>query len=369
MKKKIIVSALALTIGTGLAGSITSTIAWYQYSTRTNAALVGAAGGTSGNLQMRIRKDGLAADAGWVTRYTYAEMQTYLASTTQKYGQDIVPVTPGALAKDGALAGNFYANPLPGKGPYNKWNAANTKNYIVIPLQLRFVERDGYKEGGTKDDKNVAKDVYLSELRLEQRTGDSANHRDLSNALRFHLSSYASNVPATKTNRLISKNGGTTVTNGKLDLDGDGANDKAYAGDKYGFDGSTLSEITYGEGVQESFTAKTENQTNQKYYDADNAEAVDANVYSLVAKAEGEDSLNLVDNSLEYDTGKSKSIGSTLEDEANFLNVDLTIWVEGWQKFDDEEDPTKFSSLWDGQFIDSEFQIGFEFAVDSEVDA
>ena len=45
MKKKIIVSALTLIAGFGLAGSVTSTIAWYQYSTRTNGALVGVSGG------------------------------------------------------------------------------------------------------------------------------------------------------------------------------------------------------------------------------------------------------------------------------------------------------------------------------------
>ena len=363
MKKKIIISALALTIGAGLAGSITGTVAWYQYSTRTNAAYVGAAGGTSGNLQMRIRKDGY----NWTTRYTYGQIETYLASTTEKYGNKVLPITSGALAKDAAVPTDFYANPLPGKGPYEKWQKASKQNYVVIPLQFRYVERDGDKEGGAKDDKNIAKDVYLSELRLEQRNNDT--HEDISDALRFHVSSYSTAAPTTKINRLVSKKGGTTVTNGKLDLDGDGKNDQAYAGDKYGFDDSALADVVYGSGVQESFTNLTSDQTGVKYYDANNAEATDANVYSLVAEAEGEDTLNLVDDSLVYNTDKSKSIGSTVESETEYLNVDLTIWVEGWQKFALEDDATKFSSLWSGKYIGAEFQIGFEFAVDSEVDA
>ena len=78
MKKKIIISALALTIGAGLAGSITSTAAWYQYSTRTNVAYIGASGGASGNLNVRIRKTSQAAAADWKTWISKEELTEYV---------------------------------------------------------------------------------------------------------------------------------------------------------------------------------------------------------------------------------------------------------------------------------------------------
>ena len=78
-KNKIIVSALALAIGTSLAGSISGTVAWYQYSTRANVAYVGEASGFSSNLQMRFANDD-SEDNIWRTRITWEEMNTKLAT-------------------------------------------------------------------------------------------------------------------------------------------------------------------------------------------------------------------------------------------------------------------------------------------------
>ena len=48
-----------------------------------------------------------------------------------------------------------------------------------------------------------------------------------------------------------------------------------------------------------------------------------------------------------------------------FLNVDVTIWVEGWQKFQAIEGEEGYSSIWNNKYIDAGFQVGFEFAVNS----
>ena len=53
-KNRLIVPALTLLAGLTLAGSISGTIAWYQYSTRANGAYLGMSGGTPGNLQLRL---------------------------------------------------------------------------------------------------------------------------------------------------------------------------------------------------------------------------------------------------------------------------------------------------------------------------
>ena len=369
MKKKIIISALALTIGAGLAGSITGTAAWYQYSTKVNGAYIGASGGATGNLNMRIRKDGQAADAGWSTFLSKETLMNYVQS--QGFGTKIQPVTPGALEKTSNLTvdtdGNpvMYSNPVPGRAAYADWNKASKANYIVIPLQLRYVENDGAAA-------NIAKDVYLSELVLEQRVTDPATS-DISNALRFHISSYSSADSSAKQSRLVSKTGGKTVVHGKLDLDGDGSNDTARPGesDKYGFNSNYNSsvEIDYGEdGNQVAFTSRvlTAPDTEAKYYDEDNVEQDDADVYSLIANPRaGKYGDDLNDNYLDFDGGNSKKIGTTVAGGSNFLNVDLTIWVEGWQKFQNNAGQ---SSIWSKSFIGSEFNIGFEFAINAEVD-
>lgn len=369
MKKKIIISALALTIGAGLAGSITGTAAWYQYSTKVNGAYIGASGGATGNLNMRIRKDGQAADAGWSTFLSKETLMTYVQS--KGFGLNVQPVTPGALAKDANLSvdadGNpvMYSNPVPGRAAYADWNKASKANYIVIPLQLRYVENDGTPA-------NVAKDVFLSELILEQRITDPATS-DISNALRFHISSYSSADTSSKQGRLVSKTGGKTVVHGKLDLDGDGNNDTARPGqdDKYGFNSNYNSseEIDYGEsGNQVAFTNRvlTAPDDTAQYYDENNTLQDDADVYSLIANPrEGKYGEDLNDNYLNFDGGNSKKIGQTVAGSSNFLNVDLTIWVEGWQKFQND---SGYSSIWSKSFIGSEFNIGFEFAVNAEVD-
>ena len=383
MKKKIIIPAFALLIGAALAGSVTGTAAWYQYNSKAQVALIGAAGGTSdGNLQIRLREDGQAANAGWTTRFTYGQIETFLAG--KGYGRKVLPVTPGAslAASENALPSDangldFRTNPVAGKGPYEKWNRASIANYVVIPLQVRFLGRDGVIENN-KDEKNVAQVIYFSDITIQQRNNDT--HGDISDAIRFHVSSYTTTaqVAGEKSNFLVSKNGGTTVTHGALDLDGDGVSDKEYSGTgKYGFDGDgTVSNdpVDYGAGSQVAFSTRYADVENQTYYDHNNAAQQDAKVYSLVAQPDAADDYNLVDSTLKYNSGAtSKSIGSTLEDEDDFLNVDITIWVEGWQKFQnvdgDDNTTDPYTSVWDSRFIDSGFQIGFELAIDPRVDA
>lgn len=348
MKKKIIISALALTIGAGLAGSITGTAAWYQYSTRTSVAITGEAKGATGNLNVRIRQDGQAADAGWTTFISKKQLGDFL--TSKGYGTNIQPITPAVtdagLGKDSALPVNsadneldFRSNPIPGKGPYDQWNRATKANYFVIPLQLRYTNQ------GNNGQENVSEGVYLSDVTLEQRTVGGATN-DISKALRFHIS--ASDGTAT-VNHLISKEGGTTVTKGKLDLDGDGANDIARSSDRYGFSdadsAATPEAIDYGAGNQVAYSA-----------DPDAASTV------VVKEREGLNGDDLVDASATSD----KLIGSTVAGSASFLNVDIVIWVEGWQTFTNTSGE---SSIWSKKFVGSDFNIGFTFSTNPEADA
>lgn len=327
MKKKVIVSALSLAIGAGLAGSITGTAAWYQYSTKTQAALVGLAGGTKGNLQMRIRDDNQALDAGWTTRITKEDMATFLGA------KNIVPVTGGNLEKNDNIPQDFYCNPIYGYEAQSSWKKAVAANYISIPLEFRYVETN---DAGSS---NLAKDIYLSDLFVAQDASDTT-HEDISSAIRFHVSAYSqveiASDPSAKTNRLISKNGGTIDTCGNLDLNGDGEDDRKYdnKSDKYGF--------TNGEGELISYGG-----TNSKQVS-----------YSATVDSPGGSILPMI---ADIPAGKTdnKKLGSTLTNNDKFLSVDITIWVEGWQPL---PEGNSGKAIWDvTDFANAKFDIGFEF--------
>ena len=313
-KKLVIIPLFAFLTCASLAGSISGTLAWYQYSTRTNAAYVGISGGKSGNLQIRFQ-----GQNNWATRLTVAEVNDWLNSTAEKVGSELSPITSGNMLKDDVLPNKLFGNPIYGHDVYDEWQEASVKNYVVLPLELRFVERDEGQENA------VSKNIYLSDLTIQDNSNNILNDKkDLAKAIRVHVHSEGAGE---NVNHLISLDGGETLTNGKLDLSGDGHNDQKYNGSdkRYGFDGGELEEITYGEGKQESYAV------------------------SDLTVTPSDTDLSLSDVTPE------KVIGKTVAD--GVLKLDITIWVEGWQKFDD-------SPIWDSKYIGSKFDIGFEFAVD-----
>lgn len=373
LNKKIIAPALTLLAGASLAGSVTGTIAWYQYSTRANVSYIGSSAGVIGNLQVKLATDD---DSKWGPQVRTEDVLDYLR--TSGYGQAVEPVTPGALEKNdflkelefdsgvdiahgdaAALAailnptegqyfvkvtdevdplnptgphlisydllkyapididdaapwkdssditinpnddekaahlndanyqyistddfkvyskqvGNdkqFYLNPTFGNDSYNKWIKAEAKHYVKIPLQLRFV---GNNESDLK-----AKDIYLSKL-LIQRDRQS-NPNDISDAIRVHFSAYEDGDEIHAINHLVSKNGGTIATEGRLRL-GRGADfDKAYVDedDVWGFnEGNEYKYVQYGKGSQNSYGSRTDvadyYDGYHNYYEADNSTA------------------------------------------------------------------------------------------------
>ncbi len=361
-KNKIIVSALALAIGGSLVGSVGSTIAWYQYSTRANVSFLGDASGISGNLQMRFSDEDNDA---WRTKITYTELNAKLAAG--HYAEKIVPMTYGEMDKDADIKENAYIQPTYGIGDMAKWAKADKKHYAQFELDLRYVERDGEKQNGV-DEKNVAKDLYLSKLLIQEDYKNADNEKkDLSDAVRVHIHTYKSDDEAnTKQNRLISKQGGTTVTCGKLDLDGDTLPDKAYSGAadgaEFGFGENTAeSFVIYGEGAQTSYATSAAINASHKYLDADEVEQTDT-AYPALVNSENN---KLTD--LKYNDGNAdvdKKIGSLVAGSEAFLRVRITIWVEGWQKLSDYGNPAKYSAIWDEvKYIGSQFDVGIQFAV------
>lgn len=309
-KKSIIIPAFALLIGASLAGSISGTVAWYQYSTRVNTAYIGVSTGDTGNLQIRFEGEG---DDDWVSRLTYDDVAEYLEDND--IGTEFTPITSGNMDKDDAIQNPLYKNPIVGRAAYSDWQIADATNYVTLPLEVRFVQREGDVE------EQLAKKLYLTDLLIQEDKSTKDVKEDISDAVRVHIS-------CEDTNFLISKNGGTIKTEGKLDIDGDGKDDQAYdEGDKYGFNGSELKDVEYGEGEQTAYAT------------SDVVVAVDDATLKLTGATD--------DN----------VIGTTKTDAA--LDITVTIWVEGWQELED-------NAIWDRSYIDSAFDVGFEFAIDPE---
>ena len=391
MKKglnRIVVPTLAICLGAALAGSISGTVAWYQYSTRVSAAYLGTSAGTAGNLKLRIK-----GTNNWVNSLTKDDIATYLSDNS--LGQNIIPITAGNMTEDSAL-NKFYKNPirsLEASAPYDggSWLEADTTMYVQIPLELCFVELDNNKVNDV-DKAYLQKDVYISDLLIQEDYQNNANQndlkKDLSSAVRVHISSYrddddSQNHADSSLDRLISKNGGTILTKGYLDLDGVDGDDTVTtgsdAGAKYGFGENTQSQkVVYGQGVQTAYKAATTGGAGS-YVELDES-VVDETIYPAVVKSV-DNTVVLDENDFEFTKdgaaeATSKSIGHTIAYDASsanfeqdYLQVVLTIWLEGWQTLPapTQANPNAVSAIWNAaDYIGSMFDVGIQFAVQAE---
>ena len=383
-KIKFVVAALITCSTAALLGSVTNTIAWYQYSTRVSAVYLGASAGAKGNLRIRIK----GTDT-WLNDLTHVDVANYLSE--QHIGQKITPITSGPMNADDAIKTNsngekvFYQNPDGGvpteRVDYDNlsWKAADDSMYVSIPLELSFQRED--KDGLSY----LEKDVYISDLLIQGdwKNQDPANKKeDLSSAVRVHINAYQSqNSQNTTLNRLISKDGGTVLTEGYLDLDGDGDLDEYIAsqsGVNYHFgdeDESNHHYTAYGEGVQTSYCNKYDIQNGS--YQTLQEQTVNEKIYPSVVESIPETNI-LKEESFEFTkegetNPTSKCIGKTVafDDMANeaYLNVVMTIWIEGWEPLPSptNSNPDAKSPIWNpSDYIGSMFDVGITFAVQTE---
>ena len=78
MNKRIIVPTLAMIMGAGLVGSISGTVAWYQYSTRAQIGMLGMSIGVDRYLQVAFNDTEPAADSElWKTELKTADVLTF----------------------------------------------------------------------------------------------------------------------------------------------------------------------------------------------------------------------------------------------------------------------------------------------------
>ena len=314
--KKIIVSTLALAMGAALAGSVSGTVAWFQYSTRAQAAYIGTSAHCSESLQISV-------DGGttWTTELSSSDVASHLVSGS---ATAITPITTGAQAKDAALSGTFYANPIYQVPAYDHWQTATIANYVQFTLNFRVLDVN------TNLTTQLAKDVFLTNLTII----DATDGADLSDAVRVHF--------ASTNNMLFAKTAVSTDVYGKLDLNNDGAFDKSV-----GYEWDTRSDLVYGEAdaVQTSYAA------------------TDSTVVATDTDAV---------------LSGGKKLGTTVATGTD-LSVTVTMWLEGWQKlakapagnkdYTDAENPGP-SSVWDSTYyVGKQFKVGMRFAVPLHADS
>ena len=148
--KKIIVSTLALAMGAALAGSISGSVAWYQYSTRASAQIVGTSAGTEGRLQV---KEFSAADTTYDNHIELFDAAEFKPLSVKKEGTSLT----------------FYEHPV---YQYPNLTAAatdGTAGYHDYELSFRF-QTNEKKEQDWQD--VTDKDIYLSYFAIEPKTGD-----------------------------------------------------------------------------------------------------------------------------------------------------------------------------------------------------
>ena len=324
---KIIIPVAALAMGVALVGSVSSTLAWYQYSTKAQAAFIGTSIGESENLEIKIIDRQDSEKFQWVASANSNDINALAGVTNET---ELVPVSPkvadesGSLAATGALAASdiFHGGIETGVAGYGE-QVASANNYIQFTLNIRYKKVQSNAS-------YVAKRLKLINLTIADSTANNQqNQGDLFKAIRVHFS-------AGENNNLLFANdtadgaGNTIVTNtyGTLDTDNDGVldNEMAYEWDASG------NPVVYG----------IANSTQTAY------------------------------NSSKVTSEASQVIGDLPANE-NGLAVKVTIWIEGWQKltglptgnYDRRGQQPYQSAMWDPEvYHNKKFNVGMRFQAD-----
>ena len=305
--KKLIIPSFVLLIGGSLAGTVSSTVAWFQYATRAQVAYVGGLSHCSKLLKISVDNG-----AHWGSDYYQNDMASHIQ------GNKLIPITTGVQLKNAALD-KFYKQPEAGLGgTYDHWLEANSSNYARFEILVKSVDVDG-----ADTETRLVNDVYINKLVIED---DSTNGTgsDLSDSIRVHLAVTSSTGTS---NFLFAKSVTETVVGGTLDLNDDGKIDKSL--DSWGVD-----DCIYGvEGGK---------QTSYKINDT-----------SVISE--------------DLDNPSGVSIGKTGDVD---MRIVVTTWIEGWSKLDhgleNNASGETDTPIWDPtSYIGKQFNVGIRLGVKS----
>ena len=317
-KTKVTITTLALAMGAALAGSISGSVAWYQYSTRASAKVAGVSAGTARNLQ--IAKAVTSGDPEWTNAISY----------------EAVNFRPVSVVADGATISKFVEHPvyqyeeLPELTENEKTtDGITTVAYADYEFIFRVKDTIGADEG---DEMFVAKNVYLSYFNVAYTTASGT--KDITSAVRVSIDG--------TNDFIVSKNGGDTLTEGNLDIGGATGNDTNYWDCKDEADPVTNGLASYVKYTND----KTVVAPAQSKYTSTSAANVKANV---------DDEYDLEPTTANSNKNAGKDIALTTT-AGSSNTVKVRIWIEGWQELNS-------SSLWDAGYLEQNFEVQMQFQV------
>ena len=318
---KIIIPAAMLAVGVALVGSVSSTLAWYQYSTKAQAAYVGTSVGQSENLEIK------KSDGTWASNLSISDVQYLINAQAAEAnpGTNMSPITPainGNLAANAALPANFFNSVETGVAGYDTYGNryADHKNFVEFTLNIRY-RKTNYEIDSSQQNPNgyLNKNLKLIDLTIIDTAGDAGAERDLYKAVRVHFST-TSNKSLFSSDKDSSNETNQTNTYGKLDTDNMNGLDKGWA-----YEWENAAEIVYGanNSVQTTYNANAINPTS------------------------------------------GHLIGVIPHSQQEGLAVKVTIWLEGWQKLSavpSGNAETGSSAMWDpAVYARKNFKVGMRF--------
>ena len=339
MSKKIIISSLAILIGASLAGSVTGTIAWYQYSTRSQVIYTGTSAHCSKLLQLSVDDgDDDFSNNVWGNDIGSALLPSpsFSPVTSADMGKDDPISVKTKYESDGVTpkaTGLLYSAPGVGQGYYENWLFANPESYAQFTILVRVKDMNSSLDA-------LANDVYLTDLTIQDASNSNV---DLSNAIRVHL---AIQSPDSSTkNLLFSKESEETEVGGFLDLNGDGELDESgYEWEKH--------PCVYGGGT---VTTSINPSTGKEEYSVDP---------SMQYSYRADDSSIIASENSEGEIVGGLVLGKTSASDNEFLKIVVTIWLEGWSNLLKGIGTTTDTSVWDSKFyVDKSFNVGMTFGV------
>ena len=220
-KKHIIIPALMMAVGVGLVGSISGTVAWYQYSTRATTSYIGASNKCSENLQVSLN------GSDFVSELDSTAIKG--AARTNADGTKLQPVTPGVAqtnamsTSDGEIS-SMYGHPIYQNFTYDKWQAAPANSYLQYDLYFRVLDVDGAATANY-----LAKKLYIEDITLNYTPTSASASTNAATSFKDAVRVQFDNVTGgTSSQRLLLSNTATSALplGGELDLNGDGSKDK-----------------------------------------------------------------------------------------------------------------------------------------------
>lgn len=324
-KAKLSVLLLSVVSVLSLAGSVTGTLAWYQYSTRATAGFIGQSKSVTKNLQISTDMKNWKSDLTSEDLFTAAQIKAGSKETPDTtVGTAFSPITSGAMERNVDWT-KLYDEPQYQYDSYDKWHEASKTKYITFDLYFRYLQKvDGKEE-------NVDRNVYLTDLTIE---GVGDNGTNLTSTIRVHFSSNTAKA-------LVSESGKKTKTGGNLDLNGDGKFDTMKRYEWETDDGV----LTYGDdGSQKAYSNKVEG--------------------GLLS---GVNTTGDLSGGIALCTTKATTTTENETTKTTFEKLTVTIWLEGWQKIGTDTAASdgvnaKNAAMWDDDlFKKGTFHVGMQF--------